>query len=462
MKFFKNISAIVAMITLIGTAPSYSDEVEVCRGEESYQKELEEKDWDALYDYINTKRTMNVQEKACNLTISGDVRADWRNRTETRFENDHHECLRGGHACDRDGHPRGRSDYDIQFNLRFDYVCNRAWAVAHMQLDNNAGICANHSSFRREEIVGENGEIEEIIVYNDPNALHGSGTGCDIDLKKAYFGYNILCDGATRFDIEIGRRRLYQIFASEVQFLSRFDGILLKYDSTVDNFADWYVHLGGFVVDYNVNHYAWIIEADLDNMFDTGLEAKYSFIDWRKNGRNFQQQKNPLGAKFLNSQFTLYYHLDPDFLCVPAKLFGAYLVNHNAPHTKLPIGEADEDGIIPTESVRANQAWYAGFTIGEVVLQGDWSFSAQYQWVQARSIPDDDVSGIGNGNANRCSFTKDGIGNTNFKGWRLELLYAFTDNITIDTRAEWSEQLDSRFVGDHSFSQFKIEAIYAF
>ncbi|MEM1282940.1 MAG: putative porin [Chlamydiota bacterium] len=411
-------------------------------GETQFEQDLDERDWDALYDYINTKRTINVNEKSCNLTISGDVRAQWKRKCEE----DYYGRIR---RIDKGDYYKyiGKDKYNMEFNLRFDYVCDRAWAVAHLQYDNTGGICSDHS------------------CKKDPEGMHGSGSGCDLDLKKAYIGYNLCCDGCTRFDIEVGRRRLYQVFDSQVQFLSRFDGIMLKYDSCSDCLGDWYVHAAGFIVDARVDHYAYLIETGLYELCDTGFEVKYSFVDWRKHGKNYCRVKDAIGTRFMNSQFTLYYHLNPDFICKPAKAFAALIWNHDAyvPSEKKLSHYRNDEPVYKREP-KANLAWYAGFSVGEVVYQGDWAVNVQYQWVEARSIPDDDVSGIGNGNCRNYSFTSDGLGNTNFKGWRLEALYAFTDNISLDLRAEWSRAIDDAiyFGGEHKYSQVRLEAIYAF
>lgn len=454
MKSIKNLMLILALAVFV--APSaYADcdtdsaavTYRCDRGDSSqFEQDLDERDWEALYDYINTKRTINVQEKACNLTISGDVRGEWRHSCEEidrgrinykKFPNTQEEADLLDAA---DKYPRfGKNKFKFEFNLRFDYVCDRAWAVAHLQFDNSGGVCNDHS------------------YTKDPEGMHGSGSGCDIDLKKAYMGYNLCCDGCTRFDVEVGRRRLYQVFDSEVQFLSRFDGILLKYDSCCECLGDWYVHAAGFIVDYRSNHYAWLIEGGVYDICNTGVDAKYSFVDWRKKGKNAAGVKDPIGSRFMNSQFTVYYNFNPEFICMPAKAFAAVLWNHDEYRPKAEEGHSREP--------KANFAWYAGFSVGEVICEGDWAFTVQYQWVEARAIPDDDVSGIGNGNVRNYSFTACGQGNTNFKGWRLQALYAFTDNLSFDARAEWSRPIESNYFGgqyDHKYSQFRLAAIYAF
>lgn len=435
MKFLKYLLPLLAAATF--TSPAVYAECDERGDVTHFEKELDERDWSALYDYINTKRTINVQEKACNLTISGDVRTEWRNINEKLCG----ARLRGGDAVNDLGTRVGHNVFDIQFNLRFDYVYDRAWAVAHIELDNKAGLWNDYPC--SEEVRG--------VVVDYTNSIHGSGVGCDLNLKKAYMGYNICCDGCTRFDIELGRRNLYNVFDSEVQFLSRFDGILFKYSSCTECMGDWYVNLAGFVVDYRVNHYAWAVEAGLLNAMDFGLDLKYSFIDWKKNGENACFRKNPTGALFQVSQFTFEYHFDPECLCMPASAFGAVLFNSAAEPLR-SFGHRNKD----------NFGWYAGFTLGEVVYEGDWAFTAQYQYVEALAVPDFDVSGIGNGNVLGASLPANNIGNTNYKGWRLEALYALTDNITFDARMQWSRQINSHYVGTHHYSEFRLEAIYAF
>lgn len=100
---------------------------------------------------------------------------------------------------------------------------------------------------------------------------------------------------------------------------------------------------------------------------------------------------------------------------------------------------------------------------GKVVKEGDWALEVQYQYVEAQAMPDDDTSGIGRGNVLDESFTScSRRGNTNYKGWRLEGLYALTDNMTLDSIIEWSKAADDKVGGPHTYSKFELEAIYAF
>ena len=53
-------------------------------------------------------------------------------------------------------------------------------------------------------------------------------------------------------------------------------------------------------------------------------------------------------------------------------------------------------------------------------------------------------------------------GNANYKGWRVEALYALTDNLTLNTCIEASREISRSLGGRHRHSMFHLEAIYAF
>ena len=260
---------------------------------------------------------------------------------------------------------------------------------------------------------------------------------------------------------------------------------MLKYSSTWECFADWYINLGGFVIDERSNHFGWVTELGLLDIIDCGLDVKYSFIDWKKNGKNSFGKHNPIGQKFRNSQITMIYHFDPEMLCChPMKLYGAFLYNHAAKKFKTgcdwhchggdskdpePQGDEKEHGSHGSHGSddcdkhdKKASAWYVGLRIGEVVECGDWAFDLQYQYVQAQAVPDGDVNGIGRGNVQDERLTSHGRGNANYKGWRAEFLYGITDNLSVDTTFETSREINREIGGKHHYSKFQMEAIYAF
>lgn len=447
-KYLISFTVIFAFIwSMVDAAPG--------QDESRFQEELNERDFDALKNFLRTKRIQNVEEEGEDkLVISGDVRTEWRFMTERAKG----KQLRGGNAVSASGLPISKNDFDVEMNLRFDYVTKRTWAVAHVQYDNAAGVDDNEKSCKV-----------------DPQGYHGSGECADLCLKKAFFGYNFFDDGCSRFDIELGRRgNLYNAFDSRIQFLSRFDGVLFTYTYNKDFFnllgcapcqskSSWYLMLGGFVVDERVNQLAWATELGFLNMLDSGLDFKYSFIDWEKHGKNRCFAQNPRGFKFMNSQFTLIYTFEPEFICKKARIFGAYLINHAGSSRKYVTKLNTDGGFVYATAHNQNTAWYLGFLIGEVHKEGDWSFEVQYQFVRAFSIPDKDVSGIGRGNVLKESVTAPGArGNTNYKGWRFEGLYALTDDLTIDSILEFSQAIKNSIGGSHHYSKFEIETIYAF
>lgn len=418
----------------------------------------DERDFDALREFIRTKREIPLEEKDDDMSITGDVRFEWRHMTETAS----HRNLRG-HNAFRDGKPVSRNDFDVEFNLRFDYVTDRTWAVAHLGYDNSAGVDDTGNG-----------------CFEDPEGYHGSGTCDGLCLKKAYFGYRICDDGRSQLEVEIGRRNLYNVFDSRVQFDSRFDGILVQYKSCCDGIGKWYLSGAGFIVDERVNQFAWVAEIGFLDICCTGFDLKYSIIDWQKHGRNRCNVKDPYGMRFINSQWTTAYTFTPDFIRRKTVLFGAFLINHlgkkglyyGNPHQVLNENEELVWVADPFFAKNQNKAWYAGFRVGKVDKEGDWSFEAMYQYVQAFAIPDEDVSGIGRGNVNNTSITAEvpknpaynliGQGNTNFKGWRFEALYAITDELTLDSILEFTQSVKTKIGGSHNYTKFELETIYAF
>ena len=74
------------------------------------KEELNERDFDALRNFLKSKRVMDLTDKTCNLAISGDVRTEWRHLNETcKGQN-----MRGGNATNRAGLPISRNDFDIE------------------------------------------------------------------------------------------------------------------------------------------------------------------------------------------------------------------------------------------------------------------------------------------------------------------------------------------------------------
>lgn len=433
-----------------------------------FLEELNERDFEALRDYLRQKREEAMAKgKQPDLTFSGDIRFEYRNIHEDEIG----KRLRGGKhgkKCvdgKRIGLPISNNDFDIEFNLRMDYLGECTWAVARVQYDDSAGV-----------------DDSDLDCRINPAGYHGSGACDDLCLKMAYWGAHLYKHECEKFDIELGRRNLYNVFDSRIQFLSRYDGLALRYNNCRDWLGNWYWYFGAFVVDERVNHFAWLTEVGFINILKSGFDLKYSIIDWQKRGENRCGFRNPPAFKFVNSQVSAAYNFNAEVIRRKAKIFGAFVYNHlgqkvtwfkwkdenrvcpGSPYVRTKKGRWKlSDDVIAKTAKNQNKAWYVGALIGEVDKEGDWSAEVRYEWVQAFAIPDDDISGIGRGNCLDDQITAaGGRGNGNYKGWHFEALYAITDNLTIDAQFEFSQALNKSIGGNHHFHKFEVETIYAF
>lgn len=411
-------------------------------------EELNERDLAALRDFLHRKRSGDLLDKLTNLTIAGDVRTEWRHMTEKICGRQ----LRGSGFRDAAGIPYSKNDFDIELNFIIEYETDRAWCVAHLDYDNSAGIDPNccccdddagDDCVRTCPIAPERMRVCH-HHKNKNRRWHGSGSHDDIDLKRAFIGYEIYADSCTETEIvaELGRRKMYDVFESDIQFLSRFDALVLEAGTKLEWAHKIYGKVAGFVVDERVNHFAWAAEVGLLNINDWGLDFKYSIVDWCRSGDD--RCDRPFGKSFnyLNSQVILTYTFDPKFLCkMPTSIYAAALWNHAAKH----------------QSAKA-LGWYAGFLIGDVEHEGDWSLELEYQWVGSEAVAYDDQNGIGLGDllADFCN----GPGPTQgYKGWQLDSVYLLTDNLAIDTTLQWAISNEDI---KHTFSAVEVEAVYAF
>lgn len=412
--------------------------------------EFNERDFEAVTDFIKTKRMVPLADKGCDLMISGDIRVEWENIKEK-----HAGVNRRGRAAEsqlywNNGAPYGSNQFDVEFNLMIDYKAGCTWAVAHLEFDNNAGIDVNNWYCDGFESKAVDSGGNTANAPGDPYGCHGSGSNNNLALRKAYFGYNVFEECGCRLDIEVGRRHFYDAFDSRVQFRSRFDGVLFRYSNDFECTGDFYANVGFFVIDDAVDHWGWVAEVGLLDICDYGFDLKYSYIDWAKDGCNRCHKHDPYGMSHKVHQLTAAYNFDPEWLCSRAKIYGAVLYNHDAKKSAQITKDKD-------------WGWYVGFLVGDVRCEGDWSFDINYQWVEANVIPDCDVSGIGRGNARGVPITVNNAhGNTNFKGWRMEALYALTDNLGINPSWEYSNEEDAAIGGKHTYSKWELQLIYAF
>lgn len=448
----------------------------------------------AVREYLKKKHAVTVKEKGGDLIISGDVHCSWHHLTaktagrlqrgwesrklapndviqsrkvdllawkqaksdakdkkkkdeeahilsQKEIDHKYKKSIRKAKMDYRDKRnkrlpPFGKNEFFVEANLVFDYRADRGWATIQLQFDNPAGT----NVIDRKALVTDNRRI-----------MFGSGKRDAIALKRAYAGYNIWSEGPERLDVEVGRRKMYDIFDSKIEFDSYFDGIYGRYVTTREGLADFSLKAGAFVVDSTVNHYGFVGEAAMMNIVDSGVDLKYSLIDWERRNHNRYGLKHPLGTRFLNSQFLCNYTMDESLCPMKPRFYGAYLVNSKAKPTHWTHGK------------RANEAFYVGHAMGEIKKKGDWSYEILYQWVQAQAIPERDVRDVGRDNPRKISFyNRRSGGFANYKGWRFDFFYALTGNWTLHPFYENEKQINKSIGGKHHSTEFTIETVFAF
>ncbi len=382
--------------------------------------DVENEDIQSLRDWINSKRMITVKELGGQLSISGDVHAEMQATS----------LVKDGIAQRGRGTGDPSNRYDVEFNLMVDYRTERSWLAGRIRFDNDAGI------------------------FNDN---FGSGKSDKLKVDRAYWGYRLLDGDRHTMDLEVGRRgAMVGIFDSRLQFVSNFDGVNFKDNYAVDNVGDLYYQLGVFIVNEKKDQAAYVGEAGILNIANTGFYTKYSLIDWDTKDID----KAPGQFDFIISQLTLGYKWIPQVLDRPVTLYMAGLYNHRARPIKI------------TDHRRANYGGYLGFSVGALKLAGDFSFDANYQVLAAQCVPDFDISGIGMGAKSEDSIyfnnskkVKDrhlAEGNGNYRGFELTLQYLISNNLNFWQQWRQSITLDDHIGPHRRYKQYEVDFIYSF
>jgi len=404
----------------------------------SEKTDSDAKDMDALRRWLQDKRLVTMKEIGGDLSLSGEVRTEFQASSEV---ND------GVQQRGNDGlNLRPMYAWDVEVNLMLDYRTDRSWAAIKLEFDNDMG--------------------------------QRSGTVNRIKLEKAYLGGRLIAGDTFTFDAELGRRYLFNLFESKLEFSSLFDGLVFRFNKAFPEVGDFYANLASFLIDDKTNHYGLISEIGALRVANTGFNIKYSVVDWYRPGSesesdqtNVENQISNLRYRFLISQLHSSYQFYPEWMGKKLiRLYGMGLVNHLALDN--PLARAGVEG----ESFgKQNWGWCVGSSIGIVKKKYDWAIDANFQWLQLQAVPDFDVIGIGRGNAASAgvyTVRADGsggpttrataTGNTNYYGFELDGLYAFTDNLTLQQNFKWSWTLDKNIGPNIIYKQFEVEFIYAF
>lgn len=392
--------------------------------------DIEEEDMQSLRDWINSKRMITVRELGGQLSISGDVHAELQSTS----------VVKNGKAQRGRGTGEPNNRYDVEFNLVVDYRTDRSWLSSRLRFDNDAGLL---------------------------NDQFGSGKSDKLKLERAYWGYRLIDGDRHTMDIDVGRRGpMVSMFDSRLQFNSIFDGISLKDSYAVDNVGDIYYQIGAFMVNEKKDQAAYVGEAGILNIANTGFYTKYSLIDWdTKRVHKCRPQFH-----FIISQMTLGYKWIPQSLDRPVTIYLAGLYNHRARPVKFFFD--DDSSLNVTHGKKANYGGYLGFSIGALKQAGDWAFDANYQVLAAQCVPDLDVSGIGMGSDSKQGFywnkgakvtTKSDIeGNVNYRGFELTFQYLISNNLNLWQQWRQSITLDKDIGPFRRYKQYEIDFIYSF
>ena len=376
---------------------------------------------DQLKEWIKSKRqTVGIKSLGGELTYSGEVRTGMNSVSEV--VNGVRQRGAGGAIP---GYPS--RDYSIEVGILMNYRADFTWATSKIRFKNRAGVI--------------------------------SGTSDKVALDRGFMGVRLVEGESYAMVLEAGRRKFNYTFDSKIEFGSFMDGLVFKYDQSIDVVGDLYFYGGPFVIDFTGDHYGYMFELGALNVGNTGIYLKYSFIDWdTKHYDNILKKRR---FEYMNSQLTLGYKVVVPYIQKVLTIYSAALNNSAA--RALPI----------LDDKKANWAGYLGFSLGEVRKQGDWSIDIDYQWVQAQAVPAYDFAGIGRGNAAGVGLyavdSKDAAPTTkltatgpcNYKGFEATFLYLFTNNLTLRQTYQMSTRLQK--IGPiYRYKAYSMELVYLY
>ncbi len=383
--------------------------------------EAEDEQMKELKEWIRQKRLVTIKELGGELAISGETRVEgqWISEKKAGIKQ------RGSHAATS----KPEYGWDVEVNLMFDYRTENTWTSIKLEFDNDLGI--------------------------------SSGSVDHLNLERAYLGGRIIERDTFTFDAEIGRRPMNNVFDSDIEFNSRLDGAVFKFNKAFEPIGNMYFNIAPFIVDDHIDHYGVVGELGLLGIAHTGFYVKYSLIDWKK---HYANEVRNLFYNYLNSQGMLGYQ----YVIAPwnklVDFYAAVLCNHLA--KKLPL----------THHKRMNWAGYVGVDIGQIRKKGDWAVLLTFQYVEPQAIPDFDASGIKRGNAAGVGlYTTDiknsegtattranAVGSCNYKGFVLDLLYGITNNLTLYQSLEMSQNIKKTLGPLIYYKKYELELIYTF
>lgn len=331
--------------------------------------------------------------------------------------------------------------YQVEANVYLDFDQVKDWVEVQLQFRNTMGIISNTSN--------------------------------NISLRKAWIGYSFWKSKCSEFYVELGRKGLSSIFESRIQFDATFDGILFTFENE-SCLGKLKIDAGPCIVDYNVDHYAYIGEIDLEDILGTNFWAKYALAWWRKpDGVDQNGVHDSPQFRFVNSQWLAGYDIDKKYIIWPGTIYAAFEINHAAKK------------VVTSNYTKQNIGWYAGFEYGKIGSAGDVLLDLCYQDVGYQAVPTYDMSGIGRGNStsrrdlpviadptNSGNFaTASNVlvlpaaqaeGVTNFRGFEFRCWWTIVKHLTLRETADFSWHKYKPIGGFNRFYKFELNLIYDF
>lgn len=376
-----------------------------------------------VQEYLNKRGFIEARKRDGVLRLAGDVRARWLFAREDIVNPPTTSYT-----------PLPQNRYRSEFNLYIDYTTERSWLTSSMHWAAIAG---------------------------------GEYTAAGMDINRAFIGYRLYKSPITDIFVECGRSSLGDLFQSDVQFNSNFDGVHLYYSQRLSENLPYQliVHGGPFVVNMTKKHYAWAVEGILNNL-PQQFFVKCSVIDWNSFLPSELSSSDTLLVqtkyKYCVWQALLGKHSQLPWFQgkkKPLYLYGAVLTNTLAKASPTTLNE------------KQNLAWFVGGTFGRLKKAGDWSATIRYEYVEALAFPEIDVSGIGRGNSLKYWFAQAIVGNydpkeangfTNYKGASCLFMYSLTDSLSFRAYGAYSRPADDRLGSDFTFRKFDLGLISAF
>ena len=141
--------------------------------------------------------------------------------------------------------------FDVEANLMVNYAYDKAEGQFKLEFDQYAGN------------------------YDGSTADRNSSNSLQANLEEAFIRYQLVKDADTEVNLVLGRRPLDSDFTSKIQFKNEFDGARLRLDTVHDGVGNF--HATGAIgpVHTKNDHFAYVLEAGLENIMGSGFSARY-------------------------------------------------------------------------------------------------------------------------------------------------------------------------------------------